>query len=132
MEKKTRRAQAGRVFSLGRRQGAAGNAGEGKPAVVYFIEAADAAEAAEAADAAAEAEAFLCFFGADAAADADADAGAEAAMEAEDDADADAEAGAAAKAEAANREALRAAMIFNMAVSFSEVQRFMIRMNLPH
>ncbi|GAB2873265.1 hypothetical protein GCM10027277_48190 [Pseudoduganella ginsengisoli] len=76
-------------------------------------------DAAEAADAAADADAepFLCFFGAEAAIDAEADAdGAEAAIEAEADAEAD---GAAAKAEAANREAVRAAMILNMAVSLS-------------
>jgi hypothetical protein len=82
----------------------------------YFMEAAEAADAAEAA---ADAEAFFCFFGADAAidADAEADAGADAAMEAEADAEA---AGAAANAEAANREAVRAAMSLNMAVSLSE------------
>ncbi|WP_195763970.1 hypothetical protein [Pseudoduganella rivuli] len=79
-----------------------------------YFDAADAAEAA----AEAEAEPFLCFFGAEAAieAEADAEAGADAAIEAEADADA---AGAAANAEAANREAVKAAMSLNMAVSFS-------------
>lgn len=87
-------------------------------APAYF----DAAEAADAAaEADAEAEAFLAFFGAEAAAEADADAGAEAAIDAEAEAEA---AGAAAKADAANREAVRAAMIFNMADSFSVDETF--------
>lgn len=88
----------------------------GKPRRAPYLEAAEAAEAAIEAEA--EAEPFLCFFGADdidAAIEAEADAGADAAIDADADAEAD---GAAAKAEAANRDATRAAMILDMSISF--------------